>query len=124
MGAAHRFYPPEGMLITALEISFDVCREGYTPAQIAAQHGVYIALGAPFLRQAAGTHRLIYNRIVGIPTGLQRIYRAPNQRLNQRVGAASVRQLAYDRLHAPIAPQSAVREIDQRRARRFTLPFG
>src|SRR5258705_7915302 len=124
MGAAHRFDPPHRVLIAALKVSCDAPGESRTSAQIAPQYGVDIAFGAPFLRQPAGTYRLVNNRIVGVPTRLERIYRAPDQRLHESIAAASVRQLAHDALHATIASQSTVRKVDQRRARRVRLQFG
>ena len=93
-------------------------------AQEAAQHRVDVALGVPALQQPAGAHRLVDDRVLGVAAGLERIERAPEQRLDAADRALARRESSpHDRLHAPVAAQRAVRQVDAaRRAASRCLP--
>src|SRR5512134_2145437 len=111
--------PPARMLVARLGIGLDACLERSALAQVAAQNRVDVTLGVPALEQSTGAHRLVYHRVLGVTTGLQSVKRAPQQRFYQRITARAARELPHDGLHAAVAAQGAVREIDERSAGRL-----
>ena len=78
-------------------------------AQEPPQHGIDIPLGWPKLEEPARLHRFIHDRVFAIAARLERIERTPEQRFDQRVGAASPGKAGDNRLHTAVAPQRAMR---------------
>ena len=113
---AQHLDPPARVLVARLGIGLDARFERIGLSQIGAQQRIDVSLRRPAFQQRAGAHRLIDHGVGGVAAGLERIEGAPQQRLDRRIGKRALRELAHQRLHPPVAPQSAMREIDQRRA--------
>src|SRR6185295_20259844 len=109
--------PPRRVLVASLWIGGDARLERAALAQRAAQYRVHVALGIPFLEQAAGAHRLVDDGVRGISAGLERVESTPQERLDQVVGLAPMGKLSHHCLHAAKASQGSVREVEQRGAR-------
>src|SRR3954468_1527860 len=86
-------------------------------AQQVAKDGVNETFLRPALKGSTSLYRLIDHRVLVVAARLQRINRAPEQSFDERLRPAAMGQRADDALHAPVAAQCAVREIDECGAR-------
>ena len=86
-------------------------------AQEPAQQRVHIPFRARALHRSAGARRLVDHGVLGVAPRLERVERAPQQRLDQRIGSAgAARQRSDDGLRTAIPAQGAVAKVGQRTA--------
>src|ERR671933_190972 len=86
-------------------------------AQETAQQRVHVPFCGPLLERWACLHRLVDHGVLAVALALQRIERAPKQRLDEPVRRAALRKRSQDGLHATIAAKRAVRQVDEGSAR-------
>ena len=118
IGRAYALDPPGRVLMMRDGVGGQPRIERRPRAQEAAQQRIHIALRARALHRSAGPRRLVDHGVIGVAPRFERVERAPQQRLDQRIGGAgAARQRRDDGLRAAIAAQRAVAQVGQRAAR-------